>query len=104
MEIVLAIIGSGALSALISGLFTLAGQKKARCAEAESHQKSVEDALCFLMYERIENLGKEYISAGTISTEQYRVIKEAHVIYHDKLNGNGYLDHIMDEVNKLQII
>lgn len=96
MELALAIIGSGALSALISGFFTLAANKKKKAGGVTAGTR-------ILLYDRIKYLGRSYIRAGSIASEDLEDIIEMHKVYHDDLGGNGYLDSLMDRVKKLPV-
>lgn len=55
-----------------------------------------------LMLDRVHYLGSVYIKAGFISIEEKENIKEMHKAY-KKLGGNGHLDTIMEEIDKLPI-
>lgn len=97
-SIIIAIISSGALSTLISALFNLWQQRKKR-------QDGVREGIKILLYDRIKHLGKQYIARGYISAEELEDLTTMHNIYHDPygLNGNGFLDAIMENVRKLPI-
>lgn len=96
MEIFVAILGSGALSALISGVFALIRERKAK-------KDGVRNGIRQILYDLIKTKGRDYIADGEISTEDLEDLIDAHKIYHDELTGNGYLDHIMSEVKKLRV-
>lgn len=55
-----------------------------------------------LLYDRIKHLAKSYIKRGWISVEEYEDLKRMHKVYHDELKGNGFLDSIMTEVDKIE--
>ena len=57
-----------------------------------------------ILYDRIKHLAKEHIRNGFISVEDYEDLKRMHHVYHDKnlLNGNGFLDALMFEVDRLE--
>lgn len=55
-----------------------------------------------ILYDRIKHLAKAYIKRGWISVEEYEDLKRMHKVYHDDLNGNGFLDSIMEEVDKIE--
>ena len=95
MEILLAIFGSGALAALISGIFGLIRDRKAK-------KDGMRAGVRQLLYDKIKYLGRKYIAAGEVSEEDLEDLIDMHKIYHDELEGNGYLDHIMTEVKKLR--
>lgn len=96
--IIIAIISSGALSTLISGLFSLWQMRKKR-------QDGVRDGIKILLYDRIKHLGKVYIDRGYITADELEDLTTMHSIYHDPdgLNGNGFLDAIMNNVKNLPI-
>ncbi len=96
MEMIAAVLGSGALSALISGAFGLIRDRR---AEKDGVRAGVRQ----LLYDKIKFLGRKYIAEGEVSCEDLEDLMEMHKIYHDELSGNGYLDHIMAEVKKLRI-
>lgn len=96
-EIVIAVIGSGALSAVISGVFTLLLRRK-------QHENGVSAGVRQLLYDRIKYLCKEHIARGYIASNDLEDLSRMHKIYHDDLDGNGFLDDLMLEVRKLKII
>ena len=55
-----------------------------------------------ILYDRIKHLAKAYIKRNYITVEEYEDLKRMHDVYHDNLDGNGFLDAIMDEVKKLE--
>lgn len=96
--IIIAIISSGALSAVISGLFSVWQMRRKR-------RDGVRDGIKILLYDRIKHLGKVYIERGYITAEELEDLTTMHDIYHDPtgLNGNGFLDAIMRTVKALPI-
>jgi hypothetical protein len=96
VEIIIAILGSGALSALISGIFGMIRDRK-------SKKDGVRAGVRQLLYDKIKCLGRKYIADDQVTSEDLEDLIDMHKIYHDELNGNGYLDHVMEEVKKLKI-
>ncbi len=96
MEIIIAIIGSGVLSTLISGFFTLAQTKSKK-------KDGVTAGVQQLLYDRIKYLCKSHIKKGYIATNDLEDLERMHQIYHDDLNGNGFLDDLMNNVKKLTV-
>ena len=96
--IIIAIISSGALSTLISGLFSLWQMKKKK-------QDGVSEGIKILLYDRIKHLGKAYIERGYVTAEELEDLTTMHNIYHDPdgLDGNGFLDTLMNNVKHLPI-
>lgn len=86
-----------------------ADRKVADCAARGAEIKALEKKVNALMvadrtilYDRIKHLAKSYIKRGWITVEEYEDLKRMHQVYHDDLEGNGFLDSIMAEVNKLE--
>lgn len=94
--IIAAIFSSGALSALVSGLMAKKSSKKTR-------DYGIEAGVRMLLYEKIKSLGKQYIARGTIHPEELEDILKMHEIYHNELNGNGFLDALIYNVKKLPV-
>lgn len=95
-EIVVAIIGSGALSTFIS---VLAARKNARI-EA---QRTIEAGLSFLLLAEIERRGEKYIDAGEVTTEDYAKFNALCEVY-AQLGGNGYARRIKEAVDDLPLV
>lgn len=55
-----------------------------------------------LMIDRVRHLGNRYIADKSISLDDKETLQEMFMSYR-KLGGNGHLDTIMAEVNKLPI-
>ena len=89
--IIIAIIGSGALSAVISGVFGLIQSRQRR-----------KDGVRVMLYDRIKHLGRKYIAEAEISAEDLEGLIAMHTIY-PELDGNGFLDRLMDQVKGLPI-
>lgn len=94
--IIIAIIGSGALTALITNLFNVYRDRK-------THNDGVAEGVQLLLYDRIKYLAKRYLADGHISPEDLEDITHMWTCYHDGLDGNGYLDSLMAAVKRLPI-
>lgn len=112
-------------AALFAGIFSLFQWILNRKAtkedrEAEKKEKAEEqkamadknlnekvDALCVavreLLYDRIKHLGKSYLERGSITSEELKDFLSMHQIYHNTLEGNGFLDEIVRQVKDLPI-
>ena len=112
-------------AALVAGLFALIQWKLNRKAQKEDNAASVKIAECAargvelteltrmvgvlfvanrtILYDRIKHLGKSYIARGYVTVEELEDLTHMHSVYHDddKLNGNGFLDSLMETVNRL---
>ena len=127
MEIITAIIGGSCGAAVVTGVFGvimfLLNRKAKKEDDAEQQQvancsaraeelkelKRMVEVLFVadrtLLYDRIKHIGKAYIARGYITVEELEDLTLMHSVYHDKdkLNGNGFLDGIMENVHKLQL-
>ena len=86
-----------------------AENQTANCAARGEEIKRLQDTVNSLiiadrtiLYDRIKHLAKAYIKRGWISVEEYEDLKRMHKVYHDDLKGNGFLDSIMAEVDKIE--
>lgn len=121
-NVVLSGASGAAIFAGIFSLFTwLLNRKAAKEDKAEERKRQAEekaimadknltqkvDALCVavreLLYDRIKHLGKAYLDRGYISTEELEDFINMHKIYHNTLEGNGFLDEIVKQVKSLPI-
>lgn len=121
-NVVLSGASGAAIFAGIFSLFTwLLNRKAAKEDKAEERKRQAEekvamadknlnqkvDALCVavreLLYDRIKHLGKSYLDRGYISTEELEDFINMHKIYHNTLEGNGFLDEIVKQVKALPI-
>lgn len=96
LTLAVAILGSSALSAFIAGMF-------ARKAEKKRHSNGLVSGLRVLLYGSVKYLGRNYIERGWVATDELEDLIEMHNTYHDDLDGNGFLDKIMEDVKKLPI-
>ncbi len=124
MELLKSFIGGAGGAALVAGLFALlqwrltrkaqltdkAAEEKKAGTEAEEQEmrgmRQMMQALITadrtLLYDRIKHLAKSYILRGWITVEEYEDLKNMHSVYHNALAGNGFLDNIMDDVDRLE--
>ena len=94
--LVVAVIGSGALSTLISQLCALLQRR----AEAKS---GAQEGLRLILKDKLRFLCVKYIEQGWIYEDELEDLMAMHHCYHNKLKGNGYLDVLMDKVKKLDV-
>lgn len=124
MEFLKLLLSGGVGSAVVVGLFALIQWRLNRKAQKEdkaagkldavfdSHVQEIADLRTLveslvvadrtILYDRIKHLAKSYIKLGYITVEEYENLKRMHLVYHTTLHGNGFLDSIMDEVDKLE--
>ena len=84
-------------------------EEKAAEKRAETEKCGAEklDALYIVVrdiwYFRVKQTGREHLSRGWISTEDLEDFLNMHKIYHDDLQGNGFLNEILRQVKGLPI-
>lgn len=92
--IFIAILGSGALAALVSGVLSIVRDNL-------SGNKAIKNGLQQLMFDRIKHICKSAIKNNRMSLDDLQDLERMHTIYHDDLNGNGYLENLMQKVKAL---
>jgi hypothetical protein len=101
--IIIAVLGSGVLSTIISGIFSIIRDRKTKKLRNDREYECIRDGLQQLMYDRIKYLCKSHISRGYIFSNDLEDLVRMHKIYHDRLNGNGFCDDLMEAVSHLPI-
>lgn len=91
VQIILAFIGGGALTAIIEIVRTTVDKKSA---------KNV--ALQFLLLQYIREEAQKHIEDGSISSEDLRMWLEMHKTY-KRLGGNGYADELKNKITRLNL-
>lgn len=102
--IVIAVLGSGVISTIINCVFTTLRDNKANKRKENKETKALKHGVQQLMYDRIKYLCKTHINRGHIATNDLEDLDRMHSIYHDELDGNGYLLELMEAVHELPII
>ena len=94
ITILCALIGSGAATALVTGLVGRQSAKR-RIETGESQ------GMRWLLQDRLEQQALEYLRRGSITYEELRNWNRGHHIYHDLLGGNGDLNGLKEELTRL---
>lgn len=114
VTVLVAVIGSSAMASLVTLLTEAVKRRWKKQDEAEkiTPERIAEierkiDALvkCEKVFaiDKIRYLGLCYIGAKGITLEEKETLHEMHDAY-EALGGNGHLDTVMDEVDKLQVV
>ena len=125
MQLLMTVIGGAVGAAIVSGIFGIIMWKLNRKAQVEDRhedkeQANVEElkaeiekineqlaghtiAMRMNMYDRIKRLGNSYLNRGSITSEELSDLIEMHGVYHNTLNGNGFLDTLMEKVKALPV-
>ena len=105
-EIIIAIIGSGVLSVIVSGIFQLITKKmydkKSKNDETQAQLASMGVALREMMLDRIKHVGGTYILKGSVKLSEVEDLKRMHTAYKN-LGGNGFADDVMARVKALPL-
>lgn len=106
-EIIIAVLGGSALSALINQVGNyIADRRKRKDAvedKAEDKDAALKQGMKLLLADKIQYLGLKYIEEGEITFSNRKMLNEMHSTYHTGLGGNGDFDGLMKEVNELLI-
>lgn len=76
-------------------------EERLEAIEAKTDAQSA--ALKYILYDRIRYLGQAYIANEEIDFDDRRILNDMHRSYHNGLGGNGDLDTLMAEVNRLPL-
>ncbi len=95
-SIICAVIGSGALSTVLSALI-------GKWQLGKKQDDAVVRGLRALLRDRINERGQGFVDRGTITPTELEELISLHNVYHSDLGGNGYLDTLMDAVKKLPL-
>lgn len=74
-----------------------------RLRNIEEQNRAQNEALRFILYDRIRHFGQAYIAAGEVDFDDRRILNDMHSSYHNGLGGNGDFDVLMREVNALPL-
>ena len=103
MEIWEAILSGAAVASLCNGIFTIVQMALRRRWEKSEKGSAQIKALRYLMLYTMMQTAKGHIRDGEISMDDRRQLHKWHTLYHDGLGGNGDMDKLMAEVDKLPL-
>lgn len=106
-EIIIAVLGGSALSALINQVGNYISERRKRKYAVEDRTEDKDAALKqgikLLLADKIQYLGLRYIEEGEVTFSNKKMLNEMHSVYHSGLGGNGDYDDLMEEFNELPI-
>lgn len=107
IEIIIAVLGGSALSALITqvGNYISDRRKRKDAVEDKTEDKdaALKQGMKLLLADKLQYLGLKYIEEGEITFSNRKMLNDMHSTYHNGLGGNGDFDGLMKEVNELPI-
>lgn len=104
MEIVVAFLTGGSMSAIVSGLVSYFIYKRKRKDAEADKQDVTRKALRYIMLYIIQDRAEMYIKRGNITVDERRALHKWHNLYHNGLNGNGDAASLMETVEELPIV
>lgn len=106
-EIIIAVLGGSALSALITQVGNYISDRRKRKDAVEDRTEDKDAALKqgikLLLADKIQYLGLRYIEEGEVTFSNKKMLNEMHSVYHNGLGGNGDYDDLMEEFNELPL-
>lgn len=90
-------------AAICSGIVSIVQMFIRRRWEKSDKGSAQIKALRYLMLYIMMQTAKEHIKEGEISVDDRRQIHKWHDLYHNGLGGNGDMDRLMSEVDKLPL-
>jgi hypothetical protein len=102
-SVIVALIGALTGTGISSIVVVLLQRKWAKQDKHDERVDALVDANKVLMIDKVRWLGKKYISEGEIHLEDKENLKEMYAAY-KRLGGNGHLDTVMAEVNRLKVV
>lgn len=100
LAIVAALFGSTGLSTIVMSVLNRHWAKKDK---GDARIEALVNAQKVTMIDRVRWLGSHYIDDGEIALEDKETLKEMYEAY-KALGGNGHLDTVMKEVEKLHVV
>lgn len=93
-DIVLAVLGSGVISTIISCLFQYLNDRK-------SKQTQLEEGMSLLLLSSLKRDGKELLAQGEMTKNEYESFNATYKAY-KALGGDGWADGIKAKVDALE--
>lgn len=92
-------------ASVVAGMFSVITFLLNHRATVKDRQMKMEDGIQSgvrtLLYDRIKHRAKRFIQDGYITVEGLEDLEHMWSVYHEDLNGNGFLDSLMQEVRAL---
>lgn len=102
MNLIIGLLGAGIGSGLMMIFHAMLQRKWQKEDKTDDKMDAQTEALKVLMRDRVSHLGKIYIKQGFVSVDDKSIIKEMYDAY-KRLGGNGHLNTIKEEVDKLEV-
>lgn len=93
---------SDQLTTLSEKVNVLSSELDKEVNDKDTKNRSLQAGLREILYDRIKFLCRKFVSEDKIREEDYKSLKRMWNVYHVDLEGNGFLDGEMHEVDKLE--
>lgn len=103
MDLLIGLLGAGIGSGIMAIVLASLQRKWAKEDKHDSRIDALVNAQKVTMIHEVKHIGKMYIMNGEISIDDKETIREMYDAYKG-LGGNGHLDTIMSEINRLKVI
>ena len=103
VDILIPFFSGAAGAAICSGIVSIVQMVIRRRWERSDKGSAQTKALRYLMLYIMMQTAKGHIRDGEISMDDRRQLHKWHTLYHDGLGGNGDMDKLMAEVDKLPL-
>lgn len=102
MDIVIGVLGAGIGSGLMAIILAILNRRWAKKDNKDDRIDALVNAQKVMMIDRVKWLGNQYIRAKEISLSDKDTLHDMHNAY-KRLGGNGHLDGVMNEIEKLPV-
>ncbi len=102
INLIIGILGAGIGSGIMMIFHAILQRRWQRQDKSEEKMDAQTEALKVIMVDRVKCLGREFINQRYISLDDKETIKEMYHAY-KRLGGNGHLETLMDEINRLEV-
>lgn len=103
MDFVIGLLGAGIGSGLMAIVLAMLNRKWSKEDRKDSRIDALVYAQKVMMVDKVNWLGNQYIKAQKITLSDKETLTEMYKAYKG-LGGNGHLDVVMSEVDKLQVV
>lgn len=103
MELVIGILGAGVGSGLMAIILAIIQRKWQKDDKEDSRIDALVNAQKVMMIDRVRWLGGQYIKEKQIRLSDKDTLIDMHKAY-KALGGNGHLDVVMHEIEKLPVV
>ena len=98
---IIGLFDTAGVAAIITGFISLFAFFVKSRREDKNKDDATKAALRVLLEIEIKNYARRYIERGYIDIEELEELERMNAVYHDDLNGNGFIKSVMTQCEKL---